>query len=168
VSAGGAATAFARARFLAASGEPTEALAVVDAVLGEDPRHLGALLLKSSLLLELRRDEEGLALCETAVAAWPSSSEALNALARCLQLLGRNQEAVELALRAKALLPEGDNFRETGPVYLTLVLAYRELRRLDEALRLAEEGLRLVGDAVLAHWASVVEEEWAASMKDRC
>jgi tetratricopeptide (TPR) repeat protein len=154
VSARGAAAAFDRARFLAATGEPSEALAVVEDVLSEDPRHLGAVLLKSSLLIELRRDEEALALCEAAAGSWPGSAEALNAL--------------EAGMRAKAVLRDGDNFRETGPVYLTLVLALREQGRLDEALRLAEEGLRLVSDAVLAHWASVVEEEWSGSRKDRC
>jgi tetratricopeptide (TPR) repeat protein len=168
VSARGAAAAFDRARFLAATGEPSEALAVVEDVLSEDPRHLGAVLLKSSLLIELRRDEEALALCEAAAGSWPGSAEALNALARTLHLLGRNEEAVEAGMRAKAVLRDGDNFRETGPVYLTLVLALREQGRLDEALRLAEEGLRLVSDAVLAHWASVVEEEWSGSRKDRC
>ena len=39
---------------------------------------------------------------------------------------------------------------------------------LREALAVAEEGLRRWPDAVLAHWASQLEEELAAADAERC
>ncbi len=53
-------------------------------------------------------------------------------------------------------------------MYLTIVWCLRELERLPEALAAAEEGLRRTPDAVLAEWASVVEQELAESEKERC
>ena len=89
-------------------------------------------------------------------------------MARCLHILGRNEEALAAARRAHEVLPEGDNFRETSSVYLTLVWCLRDLRRLPEAVAVAEEGLLRCPDAVLAQWAGVVEEELAESERERC
>ena len=159
---------FERARWLAALGRVTEAREALDAVLAAAPIHRGALLLQATLLLEERQDEPALAWCRRAVAAWPRCAEALNALARCLHALGRDEEALEAAQGAQALLGEGDNGLQTAPVYLTLVWCLRELRRYPEALTAAEEGLARSPDGVLAQWASVVEEELARAQRQRC
>jgi tetratricopeptide (TPR) repeat protein len=159
---------FARARWLAALGRLDEARAALAAVLRASPDHLGALLLRATLLQEERQDEPALEVCRRAVEAWPRSAEALNGLARCLHALGRHAEALECARRAQALLAEGDNALQAAPVYLTLVWCLRELRRYREALAAAEEGLERVADGVLAHWASVVEEDLARAERQRC
>ena len=69
---------------------------------------------------------------------------------------------------ARRLLGEGDNFRQAAPVYLTLLWCLREMRRYREALDVAEEGLALVPDAILAQWAATVEEELAEAEQERC
>lgn len=162
------APAYDRARLLAARGSRDEALAILDALLAESPGHVAGLLLKASLLGEARDSEQALPLCERAVALAPGSAEAWNALSRCLHALGRDEDALAAVERARGLLPEGDNGRFAGPVYLTLLWCLRELRRYREALEAAEEGLARTPDAVLAQWASVVEEELAEAQKDEC
>jgi tetratricopeptide (TPR) repeat protein len=157
-----------RARILLAGGRAEEASELVDHLLKEQPDHLGVLLLKADLLLEAREGEGALALYRRAVAVAPGSSEALNGLARGLHALGRDVEALDFAEAARRLLGEGDNFRQTAPVYLTTVWCLRELRRLREALAVAEEGLARCPDGILAHWASEVEEELAEAEKERC
>jgi len=72
------------------------------------------------------------------------------------------------AERARALLDEGDNDLQAGPVYLTLVWCLREMRLFREALAMAEEGLRRVPDAILANWAATVEDELAEAQKEEC
>ena len=42
------------------------------------------------------------------------------------------------------------------------------MRRYREAIALAEEGLRRMPDAVLAQWATQVEDELVAAEKERC
>lgn len=161
-------TGVTEAKVLLSRGEIAAAVALLDHILAEDPRHLDALLLRAGLHLEAREESEALALSYRAAEAWPRSSEALDALARCLHVLGRNEEALAAAQRAKAVLREGDNFRHAGSVYLTLVWCLRDARRFREALEAAEEGLSVAPDAVLAQWASTVEEEFAASQKEEC
>jgi tetratricopeptide (TPR) repeat protein len=160
--------AFTHAQLLVSKGETQEAHRHLEALLAADPVHLGALLLKGRLLLEARNDTEALSVLERAVAAWPRSAPALDARARCLHALGRDEEALAHAREALALLGEGDNFRHAGSVYLTMVWCLRELRRYREALAVAEEGLRRTPDAVLAQWASQVEEEVARAERERC
>jgi hypothetical protein len=92
----------------------------------------------------------------------------LNALARCLHVQGRDAEALPAVERARDLLKEGDNFHQTSAVYLTLVWCLRELRRYPEAVAAAEEGLLRCPDAVLAQWATVVEEELAEAESTEC
>jgi tetratricopeptide (TPR) repeat protein len=159
-----------RARLLAWRGQVAEASAALDELLFADPRHLGALLLKASLLQEGREERAALALCARAVAAWPRSAEARNALARGLHALGENERALAEAEEAKRLLDvdEADNALQTGPVYLTLVWCLRDLRLYKEALLAAEEGLLRVPDAILASWAGTVEEELAEAQKEEC
>lgn len=160
--------AFAHAQLLVSKGETQEAHRSLDALLAADPAHLGALLLKARLLLEAREDTEALSVLDRAVTAWPRSAPALDARARCLHALGRDEEALAHAREARALLEEGENFRHAGSVYLTMVWCLRELRRYREALEVAEEGLRRTPDAVLAQWASQVEEEVARAERERC
>lgn len=157
-----------RARSLAVSGRAKESLGVLDEVLAADPDHLGALQLKAGLLLEAREGEDALAAYERAARAWPRSAEAWNGLARGLHALGRDRDALAAAEAARRLLGEGDNSLQTAPVYLTLVWCLRELRLFKEALAVAEEGLAAIPDAVLAQYASLVEQELAEAEKEEC
>ena len=159
---------FAHAQLLVSKGETQEAHRDLDALLAADPAHLGGLLLKALLLLEAREDTEALSVLDRAVTAWPRSAPALDARARCLHALGRDEEALAHAREARAVLEEGENFRHAGSVYLTMVWCLRELRRYREALEVAEEGLRRTPDAVLAQWASQVEEDVARAERERC
>jgi len=163
-----AAAAFDRARLLAATGRGPAAVPILTEILEDDPAHLGALILRASLHAEERQWEEALALRERAARLWPRSAEALNALARAYHALGRDAEALAVAEKARALLGEGDNFVQTAAVYLTLVWCLRELRRFREAIAMAEEGLRRMPDAVLAQWASQIEEEMVVAERERC
>jgi tetratricopeptide (TPR) repeat protein len=157
-----------RARLLAAEGELTAARRILAALLERDPQHLAAQLLEGGVLLELREEEAALERFERAVALAPSSVEAQNGLARCLHAMGRNEQALARALVARGLLQRAENFAHTAPVYLTLVWIHREERRFKEALQAAEQGLALCADAVLAQWASVVEEELEEAQQERC
>jgi tetratricopeptide (TPR) repeat protein len=160
--------AFAHAQRLVSKGDTRGAQRCLDGMLAAEPTHLGALLLKARLLLEVHSDHEALAVLDRAVAAWPRSAQALDARARCLHALGRDEEALAHGREAVALLAEGDNFRHTGSVYLTMVWCLRELRRYREALEVAEEGLRRTPDAVLAQWATQVEEDIVRAERERC
>ena len=159
---------FEEARVQAACGRLDEALGTLDRILAAEPRQAGALMLKASVLLERRQDEAALALSRRAVEAAPESAEARNGLARCLHAMARHEDALAAAREAKERLGLGDNFRYTAPVYLTLVWCLRDLRRYREAVAMAEEGLLRCPDAVLAQWATVVEEELAESEQERC
>lgn len=160
--------AFEDARVLAARGSAAEALAALDQILEGEPGHVPALLLKGALLLDAREGDLALALFERAAILQPESAEALNGLARCLHALGRDAEALARAETARSHLGKGDNFRHAAPVYLTLVWCLREMRRYKEALAMAEEGLERCPDAILAQWASTVEEELAEAEKEEC
>jgi len=159
---------FERARTLAGVGRTADAVRLVEAVLAADPDHCGALILRASLHAEEREWPEALALNERAARRWPRSAEALNALARCLHALGRDAEGLEVASRARSLLDEGDNGLQAAAVYLTLVWCLREMRRYREAIAAAEEGLARAPDAVLAQWASELEDELVAAERERC
>jgi tetratricopeptide (TPR) repeat protein len=159
---------FDRARTLAAMGRVAEAAVLLDAILAEDPAHPRALILRATLHSEEREWEKALELNERAARLWPRSAEALNAFARCLHERGRDPEALKVAHEARVLLGEGDNFTQTAAVYLTLVWCLRELRRYREAIAVAEEGLARMPDAVLAQWATQIEEELIEAEKERC
>lgn len=165
---GGHAQGLGRARLLAAEGELTAALRVLEALLEREPEELQALLLKGGVLLQSREEQRALACFELAVSLSPGSVEAQNGLARCLHAMGRNEEALARALLARELLKRPENFAHTAPVYLTLVWVHRDERRFKEALLTAEQGLALCADAVLAQWATVVEEELEAAEQERC
>jgi len=157
-----------RGRLLWTRGDAAGALAWVNETLDRDPANLKALLLKGEILLEAREGDEALRAHERAVEVAPRSSEAWNGLARCRHALGDDLRALEAAQEAKRLLGEGENFRETAPVYLTLVWCLRERRLYQEALDAAEEGLERTPDAILAQWATTVADELAEAQKERC
>jgi tetratricopeptide (TPR) repeat protein len=158
----------ARARALALKGEGADAIAVVDAVLDELPDHVPSIRLKAELLGKRGAAESALALYERAARLAPQSVAALNDLARALHELGRNEEALGPAEEARRLLGATPSLRDAPAVFLTLLWCYRELRRYREALAAAEEGLARTPDAVLAEWATVVEEELAHAERERC
>ena len=159
---------FENARVLAAMGRLPEAVSRLESVLEADPAHLGALLLRATLHGEEREWEKALELNQRAARRWPRSAEALNALARCLHALGRDQEALKVAHEARAVLGQPDNFAQTAAVYLTLVWCLREMRRYREAIAVAEEGLMRMPDAVLAQWATEIEDELVAAEREEC
>jgi tetratricopeptide (TPR) repeat protein len=152
-----------RARLLDASGRTEQALALLEAAPG-----LEALLLRGELLLRARRRERALEVFRRAAELAPESAAALNGQARCQLELGRLAEARELAEEARRRLDVGDNYVQTGPVFLTLVWCLREMRRHREALAMAEEGLERCNDAILAQWADTIEQELAEAQKERC
>jgi tetratricopeptide (TPR) repeat protein len=156
------------ARVLAARGERPAAIAALSRVLGEDPDRVEALLLRGRLLLDERDAAAARRDLERAVALAPGSAEALNGLARCRLADGALDAAQQLAGRALERLAEGDNYIQTGPVYLTLVWCLREQRRFREALALINEGLLHCDDALLAEWASTLEDELAEAEQERC
>ncbi len=159
---------FDQARVLAVMGRVPEAVALLDSVLDSDPSHHGALLLRATLHGEDREWEKALELNQRAARFWPRSAEALNALARCLHALGHDQEALKVAHEARGVLALPDNFAQTAAVYLTLVWCLREMRRYREAIAVAEDGLMRMPDAVLAQWATQIEDELVASEKEEC
>ena len=157
-----------KARMLVARGQSGEASLLLDETLADDPTDESALLLLAEIKLEVRAEEDALALAHRAAALWPRSARARSGLARCLHALRDDDGALEEAEEARRLLDEGDNRRHAAAVYLTLVWCLREKRLLREALAAAEEGLTDVNDAVLAHWAGTVEEELAAAEQEEC
>lgn len=160
--------ALLQARLLVARGELEAALERLDVLLDDAMARPQALLLKAGVLMERRERDEALRVYRSAVREAPRSCAALDGLARCLHALGRNDEALEVAREARGLLAEADNFRHGASVSLSLVWCLREKRELREALVVAEEGLRRWPDAVLAHWASQLEEELAEAEAERC
>jgi len=152
-----------RAQLLDARGQTAQALALL-----EGSSDLDSLLLRGDLLLRDRDEEQALAVYRRATAVSPESAAALDGQARCCLELGRIAEARELAERARSLLDVGDNYVQTGPVFLTLVWCLRETRSFREALAVAEEGLGRCNDAVLAQWAETIEQELAEAEKERC
>ncbi len=150
-------------------GRDEQAAEAIEAILAEDPRHLGAILLKAWMHSEDREWDEALSLIRHGAELWPRSPEALNALARCLHGMGQDDEALERADQARALLDaDPANAVHAAPVYLTLVWCLREKRRFREAIAAAEEGLRRTPDAILAQWATQVQDELIAAEKERC
>lgn len=157
-----------QARLLEARGSTDQALAALDTLLAESPEHVPALLLKAGVLVETRNAEEALPLCRRAVSLAPRSAEAANALARCLHAMARDEEALSAAEQARRLLQEEGAGLFAAPVYLTLLWCLRALRRYREAIDVAREGLDRTPDAVLAQWASEVEDELAHSQREEC
>jgi tetratricopeptide (TPR) repeat protein len=160
--------AFETARLLAARGQAAQASEILDRLLEREPAHVSALLLKGQLRLDARDGEDALSFYERARLAAPESAEAGNGLARCLHALGRDEAALVAAQQARSLLGVGDNFRHAASVYLTLVWCLREMRQYQQALDLASEGLERCPDAILAQWATLVEEELAEAQKEEC
>lgn len=156
------------ARLLAHQGRAGQAQDLLARLLAAHPGYVPALLLEGQLLDESRQPLLALARYERATTLAPGSAAAWNARARLLRALGRGDEALGAAARARELLALEENFAETGPVYLTMLLCLRDQQRYPEALAAAEEGLSRTPDAVLAEWASQVEQELARAQEERC
>ena len=156
------------ARLMAFAGRREDALAEADAVLDEAPEHLGALLLKADLLQQAGAAEAAAVLYERAVDVAPGSAQAWSERARCLHALGRHDEALPAAERARALLADPANALHAPAVYLSLIWCLREKRLFREALAAAEECLLRTSDAVVAEWASQIEQELAEAERERC
>lgn len=150
-------------------GRDEAAAEAIEEILGADPRHLGAILLKAWMHGEDREWDTALALTREAAGYWPRSAEAQNALARCLHGMGRDDEALQCAQAARDLLDtDPANAVHASAVYLTLVWCLREKRRFREAIAAAEEGLQRAPDALLAQWATQVQDDLIAAEKERC
>lgn len=162
------ATSVSEARILALRGDRGEAIAALGRLLAERPDDVDALLLRGRLLQEEREQDGARRDLERAAELAPGSAEALNGLARWHLAGGRVEVALELAGRARERLSEGDNYIQTGPVYLTLVWCLREQRRYREALEVVEEGLARCDDALLAEWSATLEEELQEAERERC
>jgi tetratricopeptide (TPR) repeat protein len=156
------------ARLLAATGRGEQAMAAAEALLDEEPENLGALLLKAELLQQAGAFEAAVTLYQRAVETSPGSAEAWNARARCLHGLGRDDEALAAAEKARALLSEPANAIHAPEVYLTLIWCLREKRLFREALAAAEECLARTPDAIVAEWAGQIEHELAEAERERC
>ena len=156
------------ARLMAFAGRREDALAEADAVLDEAPEHLGALLLKADLLQQGGAGEAAAVLYERAVDVAPGSAQAWSERARCLHALGRHDEALPAAERARALLADPANAVYAPAVYLSLIWCLREKRLFREALAAAEECLARTSDAVVAEWATQIEQELAEAERERC
>jgi tetratricopeptide (TPR) repeat protein len=158
------------ARLLLAQGEPSAALSLLESCFDAHGEEAAALLLAAEARRELRQEPQALELARRAAVASPRSAGSWNGIARSLHALARDAEALDAAERARALLdvaPE-EAHREGPAVYLTLVWCHRARREFREALARAEEGLARWPDAVLAQWASLVEEELAEAERERC
>lgn len=156
------------ARFLALTGQAEQAWKIVRDLLRDDPDCLPALLLAGELHDGRRQPEQALAHYERACRVVPDSAAAWNARAAELRTLGRADEALQAVERARSLLALGVNRSQAAPVYLSLLLCLRDLRRYREALAAAEEGLAQTPDAVLAEWADTLQQEWEQAERERC
>lgn len=157
-----------QARLLAATGRGDEALAEVEALLDDEPENVGALLVRAALLRQSGAVEAAEALYQRATGLAPASAEAWNERALCLHTLGRDDEALAAAQKAKALLADPANAALAPSVYLTLIWCLREKRLYREALAAAEECLARTPDAVVAEWAGQIEHELAEAERERC
>lgn len=153
-----------QARLLLAQGAAAEATRLLRAC----PPDRASTLLKAEAALMLRDEAGALDLYTEALRQWPDSVQVWSAYAHALQTLERYEEGLAASERARSLLTSSPGSALAAPVYLALVLCLRGLRRYREALAAAEEGLSRIPDAVLAEWASTIEDEWHEAERDRC
>lgn len=88
-----------RARCQRALGDAEQADAILVQLLAHQPEHYEGLVERGQLALEQRRNEVAESCLRAAVAQRPQGREALQALARCLQLVGKSEEAREVRER---------------------------------------------------------------------
>ncbi|MFO0819227.1 MAG: tetratricopeptide repeat protein [Pirellulales bacterium] len=88
-----------RARCQRALGDAEQADAILVRLLAIHPDHYDGLVERGQLALEQRRNEVAETCLQAAVAQRPQGREALQALARCLQLAGKSEEAREVRER---------------------------------------------------------------------
>ncbi|MEO8362601.1 MAG: NUDIX hydrolase [Vicinamibacteria bacterium] len=81
---------------------------------------------------------------------------------------GEVTERIEALLQARKDAREARDARAASLVYPPLIRVLREQRRFREALEVAEEGLALTHDPLIARIADEVAHELAASEQERC
>ena len=100
---------------------------------------------------------------------WPRSAEAHNALARCLHALGRDDEALERGRGGAGAARRRRQLRADGARSISPSSgACASCAGSGRPSPLAEEGLQRMPDAVLAQWATQVEDELVEAEKERC
>lgn len=92
-----------RARCQRALGDDEQADSLLNQLLARQPAHYEGLVERGQLALELRRNDVAETCLRAAVAIQPQGREALQALARCLQLTGKADEAREIRERVAQL-----------------------------------------------------------------
>ena len=89
-----------------------------------------------------------------------------------LRLTDEALSAIEARLdglfQARANVRDTQDVRAASSVYPSLIAGLREARRFREALAMAEEGLALTHDPLIARLADEVAHELAESEQDRC
>lgn len=129
-----------------------EALAQLDAVLAEDPSHLGALESRGNLLLEAGRAQEALAAFERGLAAHGRSPEALANAAAALLQLQRPADALALAREALRADPaHAASLYNEGRALLDLLRVEEARERTLAALRLHPGNADLEWNSAVAH-----------------
>jgi len=118
-----------------ADGHPTEAYRRVDSILSSDPKHLQALVLKSTFLLEDKKLDDALAAATAATEAHPESLAAYSMLGRVQAARRQTDAAIAAYQQAIRLNPLGTESK--------IALARLQLAkgRTDSSIGLAQEAL---------------------------
>jgi hypothetical protein len=75
---------------------------------------------------------------------------------------------IETLLASRAGIQAAQDVREGSVVYPALIRALRDARRYREALKVAEEGLALTHDPLIARLADEAAHDLAEAEQDRC
>ncbi|HET9059141.1 MAG TPA: diguanylate cyclase [Acidimicrobiales bacterium] len=136
-------------------------------------RRMGVQRLQAELLVEDGRPAEALELLRSTAGdashiVWAAGQAALALVeARCLRALGRPQEAVVAARRARDLAEPSDDRHETMLILDELVAAEAQAGDLAAALEDSLELKRQVLDVHRAQTAQLVEQVWARASLER-
>ncbi|WP_137939171.1 serine/threonine-protein kinase [Chitinivorax sp. B] len=127
----------AHARVLSLQGQPDVALQVLGRALSLDPANQQALDAKANLLIEMERHTEAEATLEHAMQTYPKERVFLDILGT-LRYRQANYAAAELAFRRSIALQPDAVY-----AYANLNAALVRQNRLDEALRILQQGLQI-------------------------
>jgi len=154
------------ARALLAAGDSAEAIAILEALLGERPEHGQALVLLGAARLEAGQHAEARALFERALRVRAGDPEALVGLGEALAGLGQDEEAV--AVFGRAVNESGGDRGVLAEAYRGLGLTWRRLGDTDKAIRELRKAVTeapgdaiaraALGEALLADDASHADE----------